>query len=173
MISVAMQSSSMRGMCRKDWLSCFSMPRVGYSRSTMRFALPCRIVGNRRLVVAYSLRDGVCRVRATFLTICAVVLTPLSAFPQSIQVRVVDRATREALAGAIVSLVADDGKRIVSALSNEFGIVVLNGPVGSRSHVQVERTGYLSARSTEVSLSGGRASVGIELESRALVLPRV
>ena len=120
-------------------------------------------------------------VRLSFSRLCGLIavllvmlLQPREAESQGIRVRVIDRATRTPVTGAIVSLIAErDGRRLRAALSDEAGLVSLAPPESSRVRVRVERIGY----ATEISAAFGATELSgildVELSEKLLQLPAV
>jgi len=102
-----------------------------------------------------------------------VVLSASTALAQAARVQVVEAGNSQPIAGVIVSLMREDGRRVEGRLTDTDGSAVLRADTVGTYRVRAERVGFEAATSAPVELRGGDQLVRIELAPRRVRLGAV
>lgn len=109
-----------------------------------------------------------------FVVLLAVLLAPALARAQTVQGRVTEAESGDAVSGAIVLLLDEAGARRGATLSDPSGAYRVTAPGPGTYRLRVERVGYSSSTSAPVRLEAGQTvERALAAESRRVVLEPV
>lgn len=110
--------------------------------------------------------------RRVLLYFVAVGLGPSGVAAQSVTVRAVETETKRPVAGAIISLVDRAERRVVQALTNETGRVVLRAPSPGEFRVRADRIGYAGVWTAFFALADS-LTLSVEMPGERVMLPEI
>ncbi|MGQ0765437.1 MAG: TonB-dependent receptor plug domain-containing protein [Gemmatimonadota bacterium] len=98
---------------------------------------------------------------------------PYLASAQNVRVRIVDRDTREALAGALVTALGTGGETLARTVSDELGRGLLVLRPSAVVRLRAERVGFAAGLSDTFTVTASLPTTEIALSTRSLVLPTI